>query len=319
MSTSTSALMDGILRAFARNTPPPAVCEDSYYDDKLAGRKWYDVHPDKTYLYSDALYTCTPEGYRYFLPAFVIPILSGHPASPGLAHEILRSLSRIQEDPLRWAALNGEQKAAVSCFVEWCVNYHPEYFSEGPFAEKVKLCQTWNPFLPSPRTMIRSPEEADLHSEPAAAIRESIRQTFTDTSLPSRPISVDELMDVAFRLVEGKSFDAAFLLDHQEKLHSLTEEGCRRFLPGYMLICLDDYPQSADLVAVLMEVLSPWPHGVGTPFQNAEREVVARFVRWTLAHRPDPYTDFLSDKRELCEFWNQFLPPGTSMDCLDPQ
>jgi len=308
-----------IICAFESAKAPPSVVpkNDRHYD-QLVGRRWEDFDANEIYLVSDALYTFTPEGFQYFLPAFILPVLTDPTGNYELEDEIVASLTRIQEHPARLSILSEAQRTAVALFVEWCTIYHPELFMQDSVFRKLQVCQIWNPYLPAQRSMLRSESEAEFFSEPAAALREAFQRTFRDTSFPSGLISADQQTDAYFRSMESKSWDAALLFNHQEPPDSFTDEGHRRFLPCYMTRCLNDYPAFADLVRVLMEELSPWPTGVGTPFQDAEREVVARFVRWALAHRPEPFTGHLSDKRELCAFWSQYLPPGMRMDFLDP-
>jgi hypothetical protein len=137
-----------IEEAFSTATKPPdKIVENEYWPDSaelaqaLAGRRWQDLSVDEIARFKEDLFLLTPEGFRFYVPAFMTRSIE-NPDEADLAMDCtLSSLSppRRQASGRAWygddpttafAGFTQNERVALAEFVRFCAEWFPDLVSD---------------------------------------------------------------------------------------------------------------------------------------------------------------------------------------------
>lgn len=117
--------------------PCPGDPERLEIRNAYAGYAWNDVPEELLYKECDALHFFTPEGFRYFLPAFLLSMTGRYKADETMNDTVVWSLTYRPEDANfrdeqfeRFAGFSPAQGAAILHFLEYMAAHHDEDFTD---------------------------------------------------------------------------------------------------------------------------------------------------------------------------------------------
>ena len=126
---TTRAAVDSIRAAFSSSVHPGTsqLLAAQYTDDGLdlvnafGARHWSELQVRELFENRDGIWSLTPAGYRFYLPAFMIEALSGAPESGDIGDAVLASL-RPGDDEQRFrdriSLLTAPERDSIRAFLE---------------------------------------------------------------------------------------------------------------------------------------------------------------------------------------------------------
>jgi hypothetical protein len=264
----------------------------------FVGKRWQDLTTEELRTGHDALGMMTPEGFRYYLPAYLVLTLQDPKEADVEADKTRGAISPppfdygdLEAFETRISLLSLQERIAIAYFCEYLRRSEEHIpFSDEPIDRVTYYWQRYylSPELIEANEFLRSvkPLRAESKSVSKRDLINTIKEAFADVAMPSAEqlsipakwklypwIALDEIS--LARFLKGKRWQSLNSSDVNHlsgSLKVMTPEGIRYYLPGFLTAIIEEPTRILDnALKSTVWALSPPPFGVSSKEDFDER------------------------------------------------